>query len=337
MKKLAKLAAAVISLTILGSIALGCSYKWQDGKVKVMTSLFPYYDIARTIGGDYADVKMLLKPGADSHGYEPTARQIANIQDADVFIYTGKMESWAERVVGTLNQSVRVLDVAESIEEHGHDHDHDDSENEGMGATGGDNYAMPLNADHDHEGEDPHIWLSVDNMVIAAEAIEEMLVAADGQNEQYYRSNTKALIEELIELDEEFRHGIENAGKTKLVFTGHFAYGLLLEEYGIDNYIKLYEGVTEDEEAKIGNRAEIERVLNSTDESVRHLFYDYYDAKPVAKQIANDVKKKNPDKGIELLKLHTLENLSKQDFADGKTYIVLMRENLTNLIKGLNG
>ena len=60
-----------------------------DGKISVVTTIFPPYDFVREIAGDEADIKMLLKPGEETHSYEPTPQDIIAIQNSDVFIYTG--------------------------------------------------------------------------------------------------------------------------------------------------------------------------------------------------------------------------------------------------------
>lgn len=61
----------------------------EDQKMNILTTIFPIYDFARTVAGDHADVSMLLPPGAESHTYEPTPRDILKIQNSDLFIYIG--------------------------------------------------------------------------------------------------------------------------------------------------------------------------------------------------------------------------------------------------------
>ena len=51
-------------------------------KLSVVTTIFPQYDFTRQIVGDKADVTMLLKPGAESHSYEPTRRILRRFRTA---------------------------------------------------------------------------------------------------------------------------------------------------------------------------------------------------------------------------------------------------------------
>ena len=60
----------------------GCSdagVSKSDGKLEIVTTIFPAYDFARQIFGDTAEVTLLLKPGMESHSYDPSARDIVRI------------------------------------------------------------------------------------------------------------------------------------------------------------------------------------------------------------------------------------------------------------------
>lgn len=80
-KYISILLAAVLVLACLS--ACGTSDKPADAdnseKLSVVTTIFPQYDFTRQIVGDKADVTMLLKPGAESHSYEPTPQDIITV------------------------------------------------------------------------------------------------------------------------------------------------------------------------------------------------------------------------------------------------------------------
>ena len=129
-----------------------------DGKLKVVTTLFPYYDFARQIAGDVVDLSMVIPAGQDSHSFEPTPADIRLIQNADLLICNGgTMEQWVTQVLGSLDapdlKVITMMDYVDVVQEeivegmedsgddHGHDHAHHDEED-------GDH------ADHDHDTED---------------------------------------------------------------------------------------------------------------------------------------------------------------------------------------
>ena len=73
-------------------VLAGCGHqvasadKASDGRLQVVTTLFPQYDFARQIGGDHADVSLVLLPGMESHMYDPTPGDMIRISEAEMFI-----------------------------------------------------------------------------------------------------------------------------------------------------------------------------------------------------------------------------------------------------------
>ena len=86
-----------------------------------MTTIFPPYDFVREIAGDCVDLKMLLKPGEESHSYEPTPQDMIAIENSDVFIYVGgENDVWVEDILSSMPDkdrvSIRLLDCVETEE-----------------------------------------------------------------------------------------------------------------------------------------------------------------------------------------------------------------------------
>ena len=86
---LAAVLASVAVLTGCGNAVGQNAKKEDDGKLNVVTTLFPYYDFARQIAGDAVDLTMVVPAGMDSHSFEPTPRDIRIMQEADVIIANG--------------------------------------------------------------------------------------------------------------------------------------------------------------------------------------------------------------------------------------------------------
>ena len=70
--------------------------KGNSKKLSIIATGFPEYDLARAVVGDKANLKMLLKPGAESHSFKPSPEDVINIQKSDVFIYGGGESDSAE-------------------------------------------------------------------------------------------------------------------------------------------------------------------------------------------------------------------------------------------------
>ena len=139
-----------------------------DGKLKVVTTLFPYYDFARQIAGDVVDLSMVIPAGQDSHSFEPTPADIRLIQNADLLICNGgTMEQWVTQVLGSLDapdlKVITMMDYVDVVQEeivegmedsgddHGHDHAHHDEED---GDHADHDHDTEDHADHDHDTED---------------------------------------------------------------------------------------------------------------------------------------------------------------------------------------
>ena len=176
-------------LLCCAALLAGCGQqvpeKTDDGRLKIVATVFPAYDFARSAAGTFADVELLLPPGMDSHSYEPTPADILAVQECDLFIYLGgESDSWVETILSAVEpkgETLRMIDCVELLkEEHvegmqtdpGHDHDHgEDCEEE-----------------HHHEedahdedeiglgevvGMDEHVWTSPANAAAITRVIGE--------------------------------------------------------------------------------------------------------------------------------------------------------------------
>lgn len=183
-----RLLTGLLALVLAASLtACGREPPRENGRLRVVCTLFPYYDFVRQIGGDAVDVTLLVPAGRETHSFEPTPRDVIRISEADVFIYNGgESEQWVSDILDAAGENIpcvlSMMDAAELYEEeyaegmqgasghdHDHDHDHDDH-------------------DHDHEAEDEdaaydeHIWTSPVTAMTLCRAIAEALCEADLMN-----------------------------------------------------------------------------------------------------------------------------------------------------------
>lgn len=123
---------------VAGVTLFGCGLEQSDSEAKnnsklsVVTTFYPVYEFTKEVAGDRADVSMIIKPGTDAHGFEPSARDVAAINDADVFVYSsGEMEPWVGSLMSSLDNknliAVRTADADNFISTETHEHEHQDS------------------------------------------------------------------------------------------------------------------------------------------------------------------------------------------------------------------
>lgn len=275
----------------------------DDGTLKIVATLFPQYDFARNIAGDKAKIELLLPPGADSHSFDPSMKDILKMSDADIFIYTGaEMELWSESFAKNVKGDCTVVDLSEGIElfgteEHGHEH---------------------LNVD-------PHIWTSPANAMKMVAKICDSLCEKDGENEEYYRENARVYLEKLEKLDAEIRKISENSDTT-LYFGGEFSFLYFVKEYGF-SYFTLYDSCSSHSEPSSKKISEM--VEKMKEEKVKVLFYPELSSAKAAKSVANET-------GAKLLMLHSCHNLTDGEISSGEDYLSLMTKNLENIKEALS-
>lgn len=225
---------AIVTLIII--IAGGAFYLQQSAstpeqsdKPKVAATIFPLYDLTRTIAGDTVDVALILPPGASPHTYDASPEDLKNIQNAEaVFMIGNGLDDWSQELaqsagvsnIVVVDQMVTLQDFAEYDEHHDDEEAHED-EVEHEEEDG-----------HAHEGTDPHYWLSVDNAIGMASQITEELTALYPENAQIYDDNFAALEQELIALDEELVE-LFSSKKSNEIATFHNAWGYFATSYDL--------------------------------------------------------------------------------------------------------
>ena len=323
MKKLHKgaLVAAVSSL-VLFLAACGSAQETEqqagEEKLQVVTTFYPMYDFTKHVAQDLADVSVLVPSGTDTHGFEPSAKDVAKIQEADVFVYNSvEMETWVPSILETIDSTdIVIVDASEGIElldgDHGHeeeelahedDHDHDhDHEEEG----------------HSHE-VDPHIWL---DPVLAQDEvmnIKEGLVEADPENEADYTKNAEAYQVELQELDAEYAAAFENA-ENRLFVTQHAAFAYLAERYDLEQIS--IAGLSTDAEPSPSELAEMTEFIQN--QNVDYIYFGKTTSSNISETLANET-------DTELAVLDPIEGITKEDQEAGIDYVTAMRNNLEAL------
>jgi len=114
--------AMILLLAMFLVAAASCGPGQKDvsdghGKITIVTTLFPLYDFTRAIAGDRAAVTLILPPGVEPHAFEPKPGDMARVNSARLFVYTGKyMEPWSEELLkGIANKALVIIDASRGI------------------------------------------------------------------------------------------------------------------------------------------------------------------------------------------------------------------------------
>ena len=291
-----------------------------EAGITVVASLFPQYDFARQILGEDGRVMLLLPPGTESHTFDPRPADIAAIEAADVFIYTGDfMEHWAGRLVAGFGESGPiVVDASKGIpllnDQSTHDHAHDE------------NHDHDHDHDHDHGGFDPHLWLDPTKAIAMLRNVERGIAAADPENAEAYRRNADALARSLEMLDADTASVVVGGSRNTLVFGGRFAYRYFLERYGLE-WLSAYASCGAHDEPSVRDLARIIEYVKA--EGTPCIYHEEFVDPKVARTIAEAT-------GAEPALFSTAHNVTRDELSRGVTFVDIMRRNLAAVKMGLD-
>ena len=295
--------------------------KNDSGKISVVTTIFPYYDFTRSIAGDTADIKLLLSPGSEPHSYEPSPSDIVAIENCEIVIYNGgESDEWVESVLDSIENKnmkvMRMMDYVDLLYEQSVDHDEHEHED-----GDGDEH------EHEHGEEyDEHIWTSVKNAEKLTNAIYDELCVSDSANKAAYSSNRDSYLSKLQALDSEISDIVSNSKRNTVVFGDRFPFLYFVTDYSLE-YECAFPGCSSETEPSIST---VTHMIDFTRENkIPVVFYLEFSNGKVAKLISEDT-------GAKTMRFSSCHNVTKDEFADGATYISLMEQNANSLKEALN-
>jgi zinc transport system substrate-binding protein len=309
MKKITSIALLLLLMIMLG----GCGSK--DAKenaapgIKVLTTVYPVYEIARQVGGDKVSVEMLLPPGAEPHDWEPTAKDLAKLKSAKIFLYHGAgLEPTDKLLTKDVLGETKAVEVSSGLNRLTKEHA---DENE---------------AGHNHSSdaaEDPHLWLDPANAKLEVKTIAAALAAVDPANATYYQQRAEQYNAELTKLDEEYRNTLAKTARKELVTT-HSAFAYLAKEYGLTQVGIM--GLSPEAEPTMEKLREVAAFCR--EHQVKVIFFESQANPKVAATIAKET-------GAQAVQLNPLESLTESEMKEGKNYLSVMRDNLSKLHNAL--
>ena len=311
----------------------------KDGSLHIVTMNFPGYDFARQVAGDGAEVTMLIPPGADSHSFEPSPKDVLAIQNADLFIYTGgESDSWIDRLLASMGdaapETLRMMDVVTVLaEEHTasmeHDHAHDHGHDADLCTDETHNHAHDEPAEEAPHAEelDEHVWTSPRNAILIVEAIADKLGQLYPASAEAFRTNAAVYTAQIDTIDHAFAEVVANGQRDLIIFGDRFPLRYFADAYGL-RYDAAFPGCSEDSEPSV--RTVISLVDTVRAEGVPVVFHIEYSSQKTARILAEET-------GAQLRLFHGCHTVSWEEIEAGVTYVSLMQQNVEALKEALNG
>ncbi|MTD40301.1 zinc ABC transporter substrate-binding protein [Erwinia sp. CPCC 100877] len=301
---------AIISLFLVTACGQKNSSEKKEKKntITIVATFYPMYDFAKNIVGDAGDVQLLIPAGTEPHDYEPSAKDIAKITDADVFVYnSNELETWAKDTIENIDQKqVAVVEAAKDIHLMAGEAHEEEDEDEA----------------HDHEHElDPHVWLDPVLAQKEVEAIRDALVKKFPEKKAEFEKNASAYLQKLADLDQEYQAAFAGA-KNKIFVTQHAAFGYLAKQYGLTQ--EAIAGISPDQEPSPSRLAELKKYIKEN--NVKVIYFEESASSKVADTLASET-------GVELAVLNPLEGITAKEQKQGENYLSVMKANLEALQK----
>lgn len=286
------------------------SEKASEGakKLQIVTTFYPMYYFTKKVAGNSANVALLIPNGVEPHDWEPTAKDMANIQDADLFIYNSRyFETWTEKVLNSINQpNLKIVEASKGIKLM-----NADSGEKGNQSTEG------------TASKDPHVWLSPVLVEHEVDNIAKALEQNDPKNKEQYEKNAITFKSQLADLDHLYKESIDKAKKKEFV-TQHAAFGYLAKQYGLTQIP--IAGLSPDVEPSLGKLAELTELTKK--KNINIIYFEGLTSSKVAQTLAKEI-------GAKTEVLNPLEGLTKEDQKQGLDYLGVMEKNLEELKKSI--
>jgi zinc transport system substrate-binding protein len=295
-------------------------------KLEVIASFFPLYDFARHVGGDRAEVSSLVPVGIEPHDWEPTAQNIVDLQNADMFIFNGAgfEGEWIAQVETNLkvdtSTGIELLEVGQSDE---HNRGGEGGEAHQEEQLGQDNTLTSTTT----TAVDPHIWLDPVLAKHQVEVIRDAFIQLDPQSASYYRDNAARYISELESLDASIKSELLSSNCSLNDFIAfHDAFGYFANRYNLTQHS--IQGISPE-----GGEILPQRIIQIKDLAIQLGIDTIYSEDLVDPRLATVIANEIPNGRV--LTLSPIEGVEQEELDQGIGYIQKMRENIENLKVGL--
>ena len=311
-------------LTGCGSSAPKKTEAQKEETYSIVCTTYPQYDWVCNIVGDLKDkfkITYLMDNGVDLHSYQASAEDMATIGVADLFIYVGgESDAWVDdalknatnkniasvNMVGALGDTIKEEEVVEGMQA-------EEEEEDG----------------EDEVEYDEHVWLSLKNAQTLVNVIAEKLEKIDSADADKIADQAAGYNTKLDALDKQYETAVKDGKKHTVVFGDRFPFRYLVDDYNL-KYYAAFVGCSAETEASFKTITFLAKKVD--EEKLPAIFTIERSNQKIAKTIRKNTR--NGDQKI--LTLDSLQSVSKDDIAGGKTYLKAMEDNLSVLKEALD-
>ena len=182
----------------------------DNSKLQVISSFNPLHEFSQEIGQEKIDVTLLVPTGVEPHDWEPTIKDVQQMQKSDLIIINGiGFENWVDNL-DEQNYQGTIVDTSIGI------------------------LAKNFDEKNTNYPIDSHIWLNPVHAKIQVQNIALAFSNSDPENKEFYHTNAAKYIEKLNLLDLKIRNELSNCNHDFIYF--HNAFSYFADEYDLNQH-----------------------------------------------------------------------------------------------------
>ncbi len=252
--------------------------KTNNGKILVSVSILPQKYFVERIGGDKAEINVMIPPGHSHAVYEPSPQQMITLSRSDIYFRIGHIvfeQAWMENFKA-INRNMRIIDTSKGVSLIQGSCDHEPGKHSDEQIHGEKEEIA------NHTGIDPHIWLSPRAVKIQAKHILDAFLEFDPANKTFYENNYQSFAADIDRLIARMT-GIfrDHKGKKFMIF--HPALAYLAQDFGLVQ-------IAIETEGKDPNPADLKKIIDiARKEGIRVVFIQQQFSTHTAEAVADEI------------------------------------------------
>ena len=233
----------------------------DNPKLKIISSFNILHEFSQEIGQEKIDASSLVPVGVEPHDWEPTIKDVQELQKADLIVINGiGFEHWVDSLNENNYQGI-IIDTSIGILDKVHDEksDHDDL-------------------------MDSHIWLNPVYAKIQVQNIASAFSNSDPENGEFYHANAEKYVEKLDLLDSRIRSELSGCSHDFVSF--HNAFSYFADEYDLNQHTII---ASNDSHGEVTART-LENVISTSEKlNIKVIFSEENASTKTSEIIANEI------------------------------------------------